>query len=131
MAGYFLDRFGESAIQSLIANPANGLEGIEHVLDQIEAIDPMTGRPIRADDVFIDWVVASFLKDGEVGDGRYTYHIFDDAPKADATETIYVCPKEPIIRDVHQSGRMLLHGVKLLYLVDSFAKTAESRSKFL
>lgn len=101
---YFLDRFGESATQSLIADPANGLEGIDQVLDQIEAIDPMTGSPIRADDVFIDWVVASFLKDGEVGDGRYTYHIFDDAPKADATETIYVCPKEPMIRDVHQYG---------------------------
>jgi hypothetical protein len=101
---YFLDRFGESLTKSLIANPANGFEGIDQVLDQIGSIDPQTGDPIQADDVFLDWVIASFILDERVVDGRYTYHIFADAPQAEATETIYVCPKDPMVRDVHQYG---------------------------
>jgi hypothetical protein len=101
---YFLDRFGESATQSLVINPANGFEGIDQVLDLIEAIDPLTGNPIQADDVFLDWVIASYVQDGRVADGRYTYYSFADAPQPDATETIYICPKDPIVRDVHQYG---------------------------
>ena len=70
---YFLDRFGESATQSLVANPANGFEGIDQVLDQIEAIDPLTGQPIQTDDIFLDWVITSYVQNDDVADGRYTY----------------------------------------------------------
>jgi hypothetical protein len=101
---YFLDRFGEQATQLLVANPANGFEGIDQVLEQIEAIDPLTGELIQADDVFIDWVIASFLMNENVIDGRFTYHIFPEAPQAEATETIYECPTESLTRDVHQYG---------------------------
>ncbi len=101
---YFMDRFGEQATQSLVANTANGFEGIDQVLDQIEAIDPITGNPIQADDVFFDWVIASYLKDDRIADGRFTYHNFPTAPQAEATETIYRCPTDPLIRDVHQYG---------------------------
>jgi len=101
---YFLDRFGEQATQLLVANPANGFEGVDQVLMQIEAIDPLTGEPIQADDVFVDWVIATFLKNDRVSDGRYTYYNFPNAPQAEATETIYKCPTESLIRDVHQYG---------------------------
>ena len=101
---YFLDRFGEQATQLLVANPANGFEGVDQVLKQIEAIDPLTGEPIQADDVFFDWVTATFLMDDRVSDGRYTYYNLPDAPQAEATETIYECPSESLIRDVHQYG---------------------------
>jgi hypothetical protein len=101
---YFLDRFGESATQSLVANPANGFEGIDQVLEEIEAIDPLSGKLIQADDVFLDWVITSYVQDEQVADGRYTYYNFADAPQADANETIYVCPKDPMVRDVHQYG---------------------------
>jgi immune inhibitor A len=101
---YFLDRFGENATKSLVANTANGFEGIDQVLEQIEAIDPITGNPIEAEDVFFDWVIASYLKDGKIGDGRFTYHNFPDAPQAEATETINDCPSDPLVRDVHQFG---------------------------
>ncbi len=101
---YFLDRFGEQATQSLVANPANGFEGIDQVLNQIGAIDILTGELIQADDVFVDWVIASFLMNENVMDGRYTYHIFPEAPQAEATETIYECPTGSLTRDVHQYG---------------------------
>jgi hypothetical protein len=101
---YFLDRFGELATQLLVANPANGFEGIDQVLEQIGAIDPLTGQQIKADDVFLDWVIASFVQDEQAADGRYIYHNFDDVPKIAATETIYICPKGPMVRDVHQYG---------------------------
>jgi len=39
-----------------------------------------------------------------VGDGRYTYHNFTEAPQSAATETIDVCPMEILNRDVHQFG---------------------------
>jgi hypothetical protein len=101
---YFLDRFGDQATQLLVANPANGFEGVDQVLEKIEAIDPLTGELIQADDVFFDWVIASFLKNDRVADGRYIYNNLPDAPQAEATETIYECPAESLIRDVHQYG---------------------------
>ncbi|MGW8142769.1 MAG: hypothetical protein ACWGN2_00150 [Anaerolineales bacterium] len=101
---YFLDRFGELATQALVANPDNGFEGIDQVLKEIEAIDPLTGQQITADDVFVDWVITSFVQDGKVADGRYTYHNFPSIPQMEATESIYICPKDPIVREVHQYG---------------------------
>jgi immune inhibitor A len=101
---YFLDRFGETATQSLVANPANGFEGIDQVLEQIDAVDPSTRQLINSDDLFLDWVITSFVQDEKVADGRYTYYQFSDAPKAEATETIYICPKDQMVRDVHQYG---------------------------
>lgn len=101
---YFLDRFGEQATQEIVANPANGLEGIDQVLKQNDALDPLTGEEIIADDVFTDWVIASFLRDEHVADGRYTYSNFPSAPQAEATETIYECPTDLLTRDVHQFG---------------------------
>ncbi|MGB7096404.1 MAG: choice-of-anchor J domain-containing protein, partial [Anaerolineales bacterium] len=101
---YFLDRFGEQATQEIVANPANGLEGIDQVLKLNDALDPLTGEEIIADDVFTDWVIASFLRDEHVADGRYTYSNFPGAPQAEATETIYECPTDLLTRDVHQFG---------------------------
>ena len=101
---YYLDRFGEHATMSLVGNSANGLEGIDQVLDEIGAVDPLTGNPIRAEDVFFDWVITTYLNDGQVADGRFTYNNLPEAPKTEATETIYMCPTEPLVRDVHQFG---------------------------
>lgn len=101
---YFLDRFGVEATQSLVWNPANGLEGVDQVLHEIEAHNPISGKEILADDVFMDWVIASFLKDDHIADGRFTYNNFPNAPQAEATETINDCPSEALTRDVHQYG---------------------------
>lgn len=101
---YFLDRFGEQATNELVGQPGDGLDGVDQVLEQIDARDPLSGQLITADDVFMDWVIASFLKDDRVSDGRYTYNNFPNAPQAEATETIKKCPQSTLTRDVHQYG---------------------------
>lgn len=101
---YFLDRFGEKATKALTANPENDLASVDDTLRTLNATDPQTGRVITADDVFMDWAAALYLKDGNVGDGRYTYHNYSDVPQTSATETITKCPQAPITHDVHQYG---------------------------
>ena len=101
---YFLNRFGEDATKAVVADPANGMVSIDQVLSSQEAVDPLTGKQIQADDVFADWVVASYLQDSRVGDGRFTYENYPGAPRPSETETISSCPQDNLTRDVHQYG---------------------------
>ncbi|MFH1635161.1 MAG: hypothetical protein ABIG63_14305 [Chloroflexota bacterium] len=103
---YFLDRFGDEATQALVGHPANGMSSIDAVLAEIGAgvADPITGAPIGADDVFLDWVLTSYLTDADVADGRFTYHNYAAAPQAGDTESIRSCPTDLLTHDVHQYG---------------------------
>ena len=101
---YFLGRFGEEATKALVANPANGMTSIDGVLAEMSVTDSLTGQTISADDVFADWVVASYLQDEQISDGRYTYHDYPRAPNPGETETIRDCPTEQNVRDVSQYG---------------------------
>jgi hypothetical protein len=101
---YFLDRFGEEATKALVRDPANGFDSVENVLMQINAADPLSGAPIRADDFFVDWAVTNYLLNGSAADGRYTYHNYANAIKADTTETVSTCPQPAFGRDVFQYG---------------------------
>jgi immune inhibitor A len=101
---YFLDRFGEKATKALTANPLNDLESVDDTLKTLNATDPQTGKIITADDVFMDWAAALYLKDGSVGDGRYTYNNYPNAPQTSATTTISNCPQSAETHDVHQYG---------------------------
>ncbi|MFZ5903078.1 MAG: choice-of-anchor J domain-containing protein [Chloroflexota bacterium] len=101
---YFLDRFGPEATRVLSSDPEDDLAGIDGTLAELNIIDPLTGKLITADDVFVDWAAAMFLLDGSVGDGRYTYHNYPSAPQTFATETVYSCPSEKLSRNVHQYG---------------------------
>lgn len=101
---YFLDRFGEEATQLLVAEQANGMESVDIVLDEIGATDGLTGEPISAEDLFLDWVIANYLQDDDVADGRYVYHNYPSAPKADPNEEISSCPVDMRTREVHQFG---------------------------
>ncbi len=74
------------------------------MLAREQATDPLSGKPIRADDVFADWVLASYLQDGSITDGRYTYHNYSRAPRPSETENISSCPLGPASRSVHQYG---------------------------
>jgi immune inhibitor A len=100
---YFLDRFGEEATKALISQPSNGMDSVDQTLKDINAKDSITGQPITADDVFLDWTIANYLKDGSVPDGRYTYHNYPDSPQAYETESL-TCPQEQVNRTVHQYG---------------------------
>lgn len=99
---YFLNRFGDEATQLLVKDVANGLESVDDVLIEINAIDSLTGQPIDADAFFMDWVVTNFLLDPSIADGRYDYANYAGANQASATETIYTCPQETNLRTVHQ-----------------------------
>lgn len=101
---YFLDRFGEEATKALTANPENDLASVDDTLKTLNATDSQTGKLITADDVFMDWAAAMYLMNGKVGDGRYTYHNYPNAPQTTNTETISTCPQSAITRDVHQYG---------------------------
>lgn len=90
---YFLDRFGEDATKALTTNPENGLASIDDTLAQLNVTDPETGNPITADDVFMDWALTLYLKDDSVGDGRYMYHNYPDAPQHIPEEFISTCPQ--------------------------------------
>lgn len=101
---YFLDRFGEEATKTLNTNPENGLVSVDDTLAQLNITDPQTGNVITADDVFMDWATTLYLMDESVGDGRYTYHNYPDAPQTEDTEVIRNCQQAPLSRQVSQYG---------------------------
>lgn len=101
---YFLDRFGDEATQALVRHPENGLDSVDAVLREINAVDPLTGELIQADEFFVDWVVANYLGDDRVSDGRYAYKLYSGAPQTSATETVSNCPSTLDGRTVKQYG---------------------------
>jgi immune inhibitor A len=101
---YFLDRFGEEAIMAVVSGEKNGLEGIDAVLALMHATDPQSGEPIGADDVFADWVIASYLNDPQAGNGRYAYRRYSTAPSPAASEEIDQCLPDWENREVKQYG---------------------------
>ncbi len=101
---YFLNRFGDEATQALVSNDENGMDSVDIVLNDLEIVDQISNEKITANDVFADWVVASYLKDESIGDGRYTYNNYPDAPRASPTEKINKCPVDWQERTVNQYG---------------------------
>ena len=50
---------------------------------------------MTAEDAVLDWMLAMYIGDASVGDGRYAYHNYTDAPKAEATETFVIARAIP------------------------------------
>lgn len=65
-ATYFFQRFGEKALRNLVASPQQGIAGFEEVLKKDDL-------GTTFDDLFRDWLIANYLDDPTVGDGRYAY----------------------------------------------------------
>jgi len=101
---YLLDRFGEGVTRAVVSNPMNGMMSIDDTLKTIHATDEITGLPISADDLFLDWVITNYLQDASVADGRYETHNYPNAPTANDTETIINCPQAMSERPVNQYG---------------------------
>ena len=101
---YFLDRYGKDATKALNADPENDLHSIDNTLRQLNITDLQTGQVVTADDVFMDWAAALYLRDENVGDGRYTYYNYPSAPQTEATEVVRNCPSETLDRTVNQYG---------------------------
>lgn len=90
---YLLDRFGEEVTKAITSNPEDDLKSIDDSLAELGITDPQTGQVITADDVFMDWAATLYLDDGSVGDGRYTYHNYSDAPRYTPDDFISSCPQ--------------------------------------
>jgi hypothetical protein len=100
---YYLDRFGEEATKALNTNPEDDLTSIDDTLVELNITDPQTGEIITADDLFMDWAATLYLQDGNVGDGRYTYHNYADAAQYLPADSISDCPQS-IASWVNQYG---------------------------
>jgi immune inhibitor A len=114
-AAYLLDRFGETLTQAVVAHPANGIPSIDAVLAENE-----TGLTFT--DVFADWLVANYLDQPELADGRFGYDLIDTAQPLLAMEHDRYPAKR--VSDVTQ------YGVDYIYLeggqdltVDFFGET--------
>ena len=101
---YFLNRFGNTATQALVKDKEHSLPSVDDTLKNLNITDPQTGKLITADDVVMDWFVAMYLKDGSVGDGRYTYHNYPNVPQTHDTKTVTTCPQTPTNMSVNQYG---------------------------
>jgi hypothetical protein len=101
---YFLERFGEEATKALVAHPDNGLDSIDSVLASLTANDPLTGQAIQADDVFVDWTLTNYLNDPRIGDGRFAYTQYRNAPTVNDTEVFTACDGRSQTRTVKQYG---------------------------
>ena len=101
---YFLDRFGEDVTRALVAHPANGLNGIDRLMQELNIFDPIRGASTNADGLFQDFAAALFLHDPLAGDGRYAFSAYPETPKTVHTETFSRCPSRPANRVVNQFG---------------------------
>lgn len=101
---YFLDRFGEQVTQAVVKNPENGLQSLDDTLSSLHVTDKQTGQPVTADDAVMDWMATMYLQDSSVGDGRYAYHNYQQAPQVSATQTIDSCPQPSEQATVGQYG---------------------------
>jgi len=84
---YLTQRFGQETTKALVAQPANGIQGVN---DTLQAM----GHAIDFDGLFADWVIANYVEDPTALDldGFYGYYNLDlptpllaDTLRADAT----------------------------------------------
>lgn len=102
---YFLERFGPEATQALVADPANGMDSVDDVLRGLEITDPLSGEPIDADGVVLDWMITNYLGDASIADGRYAFNTYPEVfVQALPSEYIDDCSTKPEASDVHQYG---------------------------
>jgi hypothetical protein len=101
---YFLDRMGDEITKALVRHPENGIKSIDLVLEEAMVTDPITGQPIRADDLVLDWALTNYLLDESVGDGRFTYTSYHNVMGTQDTETIVECLPGLQERNVRQYG---------------------------
>jgi hypothetical protein len=78
---------------------------VDNVLAQLAISDPLTGAPVTADDVVLDWGATNYLADDSVADGRYAYRNYPDMlpATASATEVVTDCSGAST-RNVSQYG---------------------------
>jgi immune inhibitor A len=101
---YILDRFGSQFTQALVAHPENGLKSLDLLLAEHGVRDAFNGASLSADDIFRDWVIASWLQDQRIEDGRYAFPSLPGLPKPSASGNVRTCPTRLSSQDVSQYG---------------------------
>jgi len=80
---YFLERFGDEVLRQVVASQADGIAGFDQVLAERKL-------GVTFEDVFADWLIANYLDDPGLGDGRYGYRGLDiEKPVVEATYNQY------------------------------------------
>lgn len=75
---YLWERLGDDVLRALARHPGEGLASVNATLVEL-------GIDLNADDLFADWIVANYLDDASVTDGRYGYRLETLGP---------VCPRQ-------------------------------------
>ena len=107
---------GMETIRALVANAWNGTIGVTKTLEE-------RGTKVGFYEVFRDWVIANYLDDEAVGDGRYAYTAYDLSGryKFGATRTYRSYPVDMMQEKVRYSATQYLR----------FMRTADQREKAL
>lgn len=93
---YFLERFGDEVLRQVVASKTDGIASFDEVLAD-------RGLGVTFEDVFADWLIANYLDDPSLGDGRYGYRDLEiERPAVNATYNQY--PTQSVITTVHQYG---------------------------
>ncbi|MBN1310959.1 MAG: immune inhibitor A [Anaerolineae bacterium] len=87
---YLRERLGDGVIQEISRSPLDGMNAIEQVL---------AAQNISADDTFADWLVANYVNDPALEDGRYAYTTENMIP---------VCPRRRLAASQSQPPRNTL-----------------------
>jgi len=91
---YFFERYGgHPAVYAVVHEPANSIEGYNAVLDDF-------GYSEDFDDVFADWVVANYLDDTDIADGRFGY-LGEDLPAFNVAGTYSSYPTVDVQKTVN------------------------------
>jgi len=91
------------ATKALAADPENGMEAIDTVLERLGEKDT-DGSPLTADKLFADWTIANYLREDQTSDPAYRYKLYPNAPKVSDTEELETCVGEENQRTVSQYG---------------------------
>lgn len=67
--GYLMEHYGqEKLLQALLSSPGTGVDAVNGALDRM-------GYSERFEDVFKNWVLANYINDPAVAEGRYAYEV--------------------------------------------------------
>ena len=75
---YLWERLGDDVVRTLARHPSEGLASVNATLAE-------QGLDLTADDLFADWIVANYLDDPTLADGRYGYQFETLGP---------ICPRQ-------------------------------------
>jgi hypothetical protein len=101
---YYMGRLGSDATQALVSHPANGLDSVDMILDDLGITDPETDEQLTADDLYRDWAAAFLLQDETILDGRYSMPTLPIAPIPSYSDQYDDCPISDQFHDVNQYG---------------------------